>query len=352
MSISHYNTNKLKSKEKQFQMSKIIVFNKRWRHYIMRRKTITKSMSLLLSLILTILVIPLSQITVFAATSEDYQYSINRKDNTAELTNYKGSETELVIPSEIDGHRVTSIRDAFSACNSVQKVTIPASIKSISEGAFSNCRSLKEVIIEEGTQSIEYQAFYFCNALEKINFPKSLKTIGDEAFSCCTSLGGRLVLDSVESIGSMAFYRCEALESLIVSSNIKNIGNDAFGLCKSIKYISVFGSVTSIGANAFFDCDALENVLITGITESIGDHAFFHCDKLKNIVFIGEVGSIGVLAIPRDTRIHKLGNNITGSVFNSGNTVLLLGGGFLLGAIVTAIGITAIKKRKKEEENA
>lgn len=45
----------------------------------------------------------------------DFEYSIN-DDGTATITGYNGSDTELTIPSEIDGKTVTGIgEDAFES---------------------------------------------------------------------------------------------------------------------------------------------------------------------------------------------------------------------------------------------
>ncbi|MCD7797184.1 MAG: hypothetical protein LUG95_06155 [Clostridiales bacterium] len=48
-------------------------------------------------------------LTAFAATSEDYEYTVS--NGNAEITGYTGSETESTIPSTIDGYTVTSIED-------------------------------------------------------------------------------------------------------------------------------------------------------------------------------------------------------------------------------------------------
>ena len=57
----------------------------------------------------------------------DFEYSVS--GDTAEITKYKGSASTLVIPSEIDGKKVTGIgRMAFASCTTLTDVTIPDSV--------------------------------------------------------------------------------------------------------------------------------------------------------------------------------------------------------------------------------
>ncbi|MCZ2781740.1 leucine-rich repeat domain-containing protein, partial [Metamycoplasma hominis] len=62
------------------------------------------------------------------------------------------------------------------------KVTIPDSVKEIGEGAFSGCRNLKEVILNEGLEKIRAGAF-LNTKIESITIPDSVKEIGSLAFN-------------------------------------------------------------------------------------------------------------------------------------------------------------------------
>ena len=60
----------------------------------------------------------------------DFEYSVS--DGKVTITKYNGNDTEVVIPSEINGLPVTAIGDnAFEDCNMLESLTIPISITEI-----------------------------------------------------------------------------------------------------------------------------------------------------------------------------------------------------------------------------
>ena len=77
---------------------------------------------------------------------------------------------------------------AFYSCNSLKKVTLPSSVIQIGDEAFSQCKSLEQIVFSQNLQKINRSAFLGCTSLKEITLPKSLKTIGEQAFSVCSSL--------------------------------------------------------------------------------------------------------------------------------------------------------------------
>ena len=104
-------------------------------------------------------------------------------DGTLEITEYVGNSATYVIPSEIDGKRVTQIGyDAFNDCTELTSITIPDGVTIIGNSAFSDCTSLETVTIPNSVTHIYTRAFYNCTSLKEVTIPASVTDIGDEAF--------------------------------------------------------------------------------------------------------------------------------------------------------------------------
>lgn len=105
-------------------------------------------------------------------------------DGKATITKYRGTDTEVVIPSEIGGLSVTSIGyAAFEYCTSLTSVEIPDSVTSIENRAFENCTSLTSITMPNSVTRIGNFSFgyYYNNGRKKIDGFTIKGTKGSEA---------------------------------------------------------------------------------------------------------------------------------------------------------------------------
>ena len=87
------------------------------------------------------------------------QYEVGADGIT--ITEYEGSETELVIPDEIERRKVTSIGEsAFAHCSSLTIISLPNSLTSIESSAFSDCSSLTSINLPDSVTSIGSYSFW------------------------------------------------------------------------------------------------------------------------------------------------------------------------------------------------
>ena len=97
-----------------------------------------KMLTTLLAVALLLSCIPLTAVSVSAATSGGYTYRVSNGEAT--ITDYSTSSSYggvITIPSTLGGYPVTSIGDsAFSYCTRLTSVTIPDSVTSIGDDAF------------------------------------------------------------------------------------------------------------------------------------------------------------------------------------------------------------------------
>ena len=151
------------------------------------RRTISKIMSV----IMVLSCFAGMTFSVGAETSGDYEYEV-LDDGTVSITKYNGSDSDVTIPTEIDGAEVTqlgnTVNSIFSTSSvSVKNVKISDGIKTIQKKAFYNCTSLESVLLSDTIELIDAEAFLNCESLKSINLPASLQKI-EQAFDGCKQL--------------------------------------------------------------------------------------------------------------------------------------------------------------------
>ena len=110
-------------------------------------------------------------------------------DGEYKVSEYIGSEIEVIVPAVYNGKPVTIIGEsAFENCRSITSIVIPYGIKIIEEFAFSVCSSLTKLTLPNSVTVINRFAFEFCNFLKSIVIPSSVTRIGGWAFQGCNNL--------------------------------------------------------------------------------------------------------------------------------------------------------------------
>ena len=142
-------------------------------------------------------------------------------DTITGLTDDGKKYTEIGIPVEIKGVKITSISSAFRCRSGLTSVTIPDSVTSIGNSAF-----------------------YYCSGLTSITIPDSVTTIGNEAFSGCSGLTSITIPDGVTTIGNEAFYWCSSLTSITIPDSVTTIGYRAFAGCSGLTKINFEGTIS------------------------------------------------------------------------------------------------------------
>ena len=232
---------------------------------------------------------------------------------------FRNKDVSYTIPNS-----VTSIGDhAFSGCESLSSIVIPDSVTCIGGSAFEYCESLSSIVIPVSVIKMDGNPFAgwngkltvlspmyiydndvlidnvkkviiaFRNKDVSYTIPDSVTSIGDCAFVGSKSLSSIVIPDSVTSIGDCAFVGCKSLLSIVIPNSVIHIGNRAFWYCESLKSIVIPNGVTSIGDYVFFGCKSLSSIVIPNSVTRIGDCAFVGCESLKSIVIPNSVTHIG-----------------------------------------------------------
>ncbi len=195
---------------------------------------------------------------------------------------------ELVIPEG-----TTSINSyAFYNCRSLTSVIIPDSVKTIDGYAFEECENIVSIDFGNGVETIEEAAFRYLYSLEEINLPNSLTYIGYDAFYDCDSVTTLVIPGSVTYIGEEAFAESDSLETLILQEGVEEIDCYAFAYSYALNSVTLPSTLTKIGYEAFYGCDELTSITIPGSVKVIEEEAFGDCDNLETVIIESGVEEI------------------------------------------------------------
>lgn len=219
------------------------------------------------------------------------------------------------------------------------KITIPASVVNIGNGAFESCVNLSEVLFVEGEEllTIGDKAFYRCTALKSIKLPERTLSLGENCFD--GSGLSDIDFGGVRTIAANAFGNTKSLSVLTIPASVTEIGKYAFSssaiseikfapratgkeetpfeplklgksvftYCASLKKATFPDGLTSIPDSTFYNCAALTYVYVpktvangddvvagvSGFARAIGPRAFYHCESLAEIEFgLGGTGDL------------------------------------------------------------
>lgn len=189
-------------------------------------------------------------------------------------------------------------------------VTIPEGIKTIGRKCFAET-NIEEIILPEGIEVIDVEAFAYCKKLRKINFPETLNIIGCGAFRACFSLETVTLPKKMEELNNYAFYDASIKHltlpeevslgtgvKVFAGTNIETIDipenfpldEAMFEKCWELRSVNLLGSDITIPERCFSNCTNLTEIDITRAA-LIKDEAFCRCQNLS------------VSTIPADTLV-------------------------------------------------
>lgn len=252
---------------------------------------------------------------------------------------------------------------AFYGANSLESLTVPATVTSIEYGAFYGAEKLSSLTFADGDADLviasaadgENGAFGSAYELTELVLPNRLTAIGDYAFYNATKLAGITfgAQTRILSIGKAAFSLCgknAAISegfTLTVPGAIAVIGESAFAQACFTEVVFENGSAAlNIGANAFEACKSLTKLTLPSNLATFGDNATLDCsalteyvgDNLSEVTAGGFKAEKGILYVYENGKVK---NFFVPASYAFGDTET-----FVINSDVTEIGANAFKNSK------
>lgn len=196
-------------------------------------------------------------------------------------------EPVVTIPNMINGKKILEIGNyAFKGCVGIRKIVISDGIEILGNGAFLNCRELKEAVLPRTLKRIgtmdatgcpkilgsltKYEGAFEYSGLESIEIPAGVKVIGENTFSSCMRL-----------------------KKVVLPYGLKEIKENTFCWCRSLEEVEMPDDLVIIRMSAFAGCESLRSVILPEGVKSIEQGAFAGCKNLERIYIPDSVGEIG-----------------------------------------------------------
>lgn len=188
--------------------------------------------------------------------------------------------------------------------------------------------------IPNGVTRINSRAFAGLKCLSSISLPSSLESIGEYAFSGCkfdnlyiNDIGSwcKVIIESgnFEDMGKLYVHN-ELINDLIIPDGIKGIYDYAFRGIKSIKSVQFPDSLLTIGTYSFADCDNIERITFPNSIKTLGDNCFRDCTSLREIYLADGESSLscGKWAFNNcPLNSIYLGRNVSDNAFQNNSTI-------------------------------
>lgn len=208
----------------------------------------------------------------------------------------KNEENEENMDDQIPNSAFYFIQ-TVGGSNSLNRIVLPDTLKSIGSNAFYGCKYLSgSLIIPEGVTEIKRGAFNGCIGLNGIlSLPSTLKKLGNRGeddmgdegtdyyggvFQNCRNLTGNLILpDNLELIRGYCFSGCSGLYGeLRLPAKLKRMGNCAFSYCSGFSgSLSIPQGITALPSEAFHNCGFNGTLTLHDGITNIANDAFADC---------------------------------------------------------------------------
>lgn len=227
--------------------------------------------------------------TLTETEAKNFHYKTSDDGQSVCITNYIGTEENVVIPSKIDGKPVTEIgATAFGGAKANQTILrtvyIPDTVVSIGDSAFKSCALLSEVRLPSSLKHIEKDAFANCESLKSISLSSDCLDENSSGVFYKSGLETVNLGEGVTYIPTSAFSGTK-LKEVVLPSTVRYIGLGAFAFCDSLLTLKLNEGLKEIGADSIY-VSAVSEITIPESVEKVSQRSLRN-EALQKITFLG-----------------------------------------------------------------
>lgn len=184
----------------------------------------------------------------------------------------------------------------------LSEIHIPASVNNIEHSIFGSNKTLK-IIIDEGSPyyTTVDDVIYTKDMSTLVIYPKwkddtsftvpdGVTTLANQCFSSNRYLEELILSDTVINIGNSSITFCPNIKNLVLSKNLKTIGKGNFSSMRNLPVIVIPEGVTSVGLMTLFSCNYQMVVQLPSTLTDIGDNCFYN-SKNEHFTIVAPEGS-------------------------------------------------------------
>ena len=243
-------------------------------------------------------------------SSEGFTFVLSSDGEGYVVSKYDHDAIQVVIPDKINGVSVVEVGEYAFADSGVQTVSIPQTVRTIGNFAFSGSSELKEVAFASDSQLVQVgKSAFFGTNLQQIRLGSSVTLVDSFAFQSTPLVN--VVVEGRAHLAESAFADCKSLK-YFAGRNVTYVDVNCFSLCNALTEVYL-DQCAILCTNAFAGCTSLKtldlprcltiqsgvfenDVDLTSVTmplvTQVGARAFYNCAKLRS-VSLPSVDSLG-----------------------------------------------------------
>lgn len=162
----------------------------------------------------------------------DFEFSESATGLT--VVKYNGTDKTAVVPDYVDGKKVIAIGEsAFFQLASLEKVIIPATVKTVSKYAIESCHAFSELVFFDSLMKIDEESIFDCPEFKHIRINAALDLYSNWMRQGFIKMDSLLAAGDAQKIviyggsGSLNGFDCTQMSEKLEGYEIINLGANA-----------------------------------------------------------------------------------------------------------------------------